>query len=63
MAIPEMSTQEETARLFQKMVVFTYVGDNKWKGSKDLLVSRGAVAEYEVCGVTINRCSHDDLLT
>jgi len=58
-----MSTQEESARLFQKAVVFKYVGDNKWKGSKEILVSRGAVAEYEVCGVTINRCSPEDLLT
>jgi len=58
-----MSTQEENAQLFQKMVVLKYVGDDKWKGSKEILVSRGAVAQYEVCGMTLNRCSHKDLLT
>jgi len=58
-----MSTQEENAQLFQKMVVFKYAGDGIWKRSKEILVSRSEVAEYEVCGVTINRCSPEDLLT
>jgi len=35
------------------MVVFQYVADNKWKQSKDILVNRDAVAQYEVSVVII----------
>jgi len=35
------------------MVVFQYVGDDKWKRSKEILVSREAVARYDVRGVII----------
>ena len=48
-----MSSQDESARLFQQMVVFKYVADNRWKQSKDILVNRGTVAQYEVRGVII----------
>jgi len=35
------------------MVVFKYVADNRWKQSKDILVNRGTVAQYEVRDVII----------
>jgi len=52
-----MSSQDESARLFQKMVVFKYVADNRWKQSKGILVNRDTVAQYEVCGVIISYAS------
>ena len=52
-----MSGQDESTRLFQKMVVFKYVVDNRWKQSKDILVNRDTVAQYEVCGVIVSYTS------
>lgn len=49
----KMSSQDESARLFQKTVVFKYVADNRWSQTKDILVSRDKVAQYDVCGVLI----------
>ena len=49
----KMSSQDESARLFQKMVVFKYAADNIWKQSKEVLVNRDTVAQYEVRGVII----------
>jgi len=43
-----MSSQDESTRLLQKMVVFKYVADNEWKQAKDILVNRDTVAQYEV---------------
>jgi len=43
-----MPSREENADLFQKMVVFKYVEDNGRKQSKDILVKRDAVAQYDV---------------
>ena len=45
-----MSSQQENADLFQRMVVFKYVEDNIWKPSKDILVKRDEVAQYDVRG-------------
>jgi len=58
-----MSGQAENARLSQKMIVFKYVGDDKCRGTKEILVSRGAVAQYDVRGLTIHCCPLEDLLT
>ena len=49
----KMSSQDETAKLFQKVVVFAYMGDNNWFQTKDILVSRDKVAQYDVRGVLI----------
>jgi hypothetical protein len=46
----KMSSQDESTRLFQKVVTFKYVADNKWKQSKDILVNRDTVAQYDVRG-------------
>lgn len=45
-----MLSQEENADLFQRMVVFKYVEDSIWKQSRDILVTRDAVAQYDVRG-------------
>jgi hypothetical protein len=44
-----MLNQGENAKLFQKMVVFTYVEDTIWKQTKGILVNRGTVEQYDVC--------------
>jgi len=56
-ALSTMSSQDESARLFQKMIVFKYAADNEWERSKDILVNRDTVAQYEV------RCDHHHLAT
>ena len=48
-----MSSQDERARLFQKMVVFKYAADNIWKQPKEVLVIRDTVAQYNVRAVII----------
>ena len=48
-----MSSLDERARLFQKMVVFKYGVDNIWKQSKEVLVNRDTVAQYDVRDVII----------
>lgn len=58
-----MSSQDESARLFQKTVVFKYVADNKRSQTKGVLVSRDKVAQYDVCGVLIILSSPLDPLT
>ena len=60
-----MSSQDENAKLFQKMVVFKYVEGAKGKQTREILVSRGVVAQYHVCGVVITatRPRPEDLLT
>ena len=47
----KMSSQDESARLFQKMVVFKYVADDKSKQSKEILINRDTIAQYNVRGV------------
>jgi hypothetical protein len=59
----KMSSKDESARLFQTMVTFKYVADNKSKQSKDILVNRDTVAQHDVRAVIILRHSLEDPLT
>jgi len=47
-----MSSQDESARLFTKVVVFKYK-EYEWEQPKEILVNRDTVAQYEVRGVII----------
>ena len=51
----KMSSQDESARLFQKTVVLKYVADDKSVQSREVLVNRDTVAQYDVRGVIAAR--------
>jgi hypothetical protein len=52
-----MSGQDEAARLFQRVVMFKYVSDDNWPPTtKEILVSRAAIAQYEVRRLKSNHC-------
>ena len=48
-----MSSQEQNAKLFQKVVVFRFMEYDMYE-PKDILVNRQAVAQYDVR----RRCGH-----